>query len=144
MFSKAINFIQTLFNAEDNHQPPEVLSQTQTQNIERSLAVVDVIKTKLVGVTFKNDDGTNRQDIIQDYSAGDVLTLDFCPTEKYPYKVEVQGYGVDVLGCISKELSETLYEYLEDNCEFRVKILEVTGGDFEKSYGCNIQIDILS
>lgn len=68
----------------------------------------DEYKTKIVGVTFKNDDGTNRQDIIESCTEGESLSL-----EHYYFKDEdafkvTNVYG-EVLGNLKKRTYRTTY-----------------------------------
>lgn len=102
----------------------------------------DEYKTKIVGVTFKNDDGTSRQDIIESCTEGESLSL-----EHYYYKDEdafkvTNVYG-EVLGNLKKELTERLIEkYDAGTIEASdVEILNITGED-KGTLGVNIKITI--
>lgn len=99
-------------------------------------------KTKIVGVTFKNEDGTNRQEVIELCTEGDSLSL-----EHYYYKGEdafkvTNLYG-EALGNLKKELTEKLVEkYDIATIEAAdVEILNITGED-KGTLGVNIQIAI--
>lgn len=99
-------------------------------------------KTKIVGVTFKNDDGTNRQEIIESCSEGDALSL-----EHYYYKDEdafkvTNIYG-EALGNLKKELTEKLVELYDIGTieAADVEILNITGED-KGTLGVNIKITI--
>ena len=102
----------------------------------------DEYKTKIVGVTFKNDDGTSRQDIIESCTEGESLSL-----EHYYYKDEdafkvTNVYG-EILGNLKKELTERLIEkYDAGTIEASdVEILNITGED-KGTLGVNIKITI--
>lgn len=99
-------------------------------------------KTKIVGVSFKNEDGTSRQEVIELCSEGDALNL-----EHYYYKDEdafkvTNLYG-EALGNLKKELTEKLVEkYDIATIEAAdVEILNITGED-KGTLGVNIQITI--
>lgn len=99
-------------------------------------------KTKIVGVTFKNEDGTSRQEIIESCSEGDVLSL-----EHYYYKDEdafkvTNVYG-EALGNLKKELTEKLVSLYDiGTIEVAdVEILNITGKD-KGTLGVNIKITI--
>lgn len=99
-------------------------------------------KTKIVGVTFKNDDGTNRQEVIESCSKGDTLSL-----EHYYYKDEdafkvTNIYG-EALGNLKKELTEKLVELYDIGTieAADVEILNITGED-KGTLGVNIKITI--
>lgn len=102
----------------------------------------DEYKTKIVGVTFKNDDGTNRQDIIGSCTEGEGLSL-----EHYYFKDEdafkvTNVYG-EVLGNLKKELTERLTEKYDPGTieAADVEILNITGED-KGTLGVNIKITI--
>lgn len=99
-------------------------------------------KTKIVGVTFKNEDGTNRQEVIDSCSEGDTLNL-----EHYYYKDEdafkvTNIYG-EALGNLKKDLTEKLVELYDIGAieAADVEILNITGED-KGTLGVNIKIII--
>jgi hypothetical protein len=110
---------------------------------------IESISTKIVGVTFENEDGTNRQALISKLNIPDTLTnmiydtlyLEYCEYNGSPsYKVLNNSFKT--LGNLKKELSATLVKKYK-GCSFQTRFLEVTGGDEGKeTYGCNIEIDI--
>lgn len=80
--------------------------------------VLDTIRTKVVGVTFNNEDGENRQDILSRMSGSEDITV-----EKYTYNGEPAAYvkwGDKVIGNLSAELA---------------------GG--VQTFGCNIELDVI-
>lgn len=106
------------------------------------ITITDEINTKIVGVTFANEDGTNRQEIIESCSEGDILSL-----EHYYYNGEdafkvLNCYG-EVLGNLKKELSGKLVEKYDISTleTANVEILNITGMDKE-ILGVNIKITI--
>lgn len=99
-------------------------------------------KTKIVGVTFKNEDGTSRQEVIESCSEGDSLIL-----EHYYYKGEdafkvTNVYG-ETLGNLKKELTEKLVELYDIGVieAADVEILNITGEN-KGTLGVNIKITI--
>lgn len=99
-------------------------------------------KTKIVGVTFKNEDGTSRQEVIESCSEGDALSL-----EHYYYKDEdafkvTNVYG-EALGNLKKELTEKLVALYDVGTieAADVEILNITGED-KGTLGVNIKITI--
>lgn len=100
------------------------------------------INTKIVGVTFKNEDGASRQEIIELCSEGDSLSL-----EHYYFKDEdafkvVNCYG-QALGNLKKELSAELAEKYDIGFieTADVEILNITGED-KGTLGVNICIKL--
>ena len=85
--------------------------------------VLDTIRTKVVGVTFNNEDGENRQDILSRMSGSEDITV-----EKYTYNGEPAAYvkwGDKVIGNLSAELAGDL----------------ARGG--VQTFGCNIELDVI-
>ena len=96
--------------------------------------------TRVVGVSFDNDDGTSRQDIISDLSVGEALLLNYHEYENEPAYAVTDALG-NCIGHVSKELAVTIYQKYKD-CYFAVSVDDITGGDSGLKYGCVINIDI--
>ncbi len=93
-------------------------AQTRTVTPVSGGKVVDTIRTKIVGVTFENEDRENRQDI-----------------EKYTYKGKPAAYvkwGNKILGNLSAELAEDLARKYP-NARYTAEILEISGGGYRRS-----------
>ena len=84
--------------------------------------------TRVVGVSFDNDDGTSRQDIISGLSVGEALLLNYHEYENEPAYAVTDALG-NCIGHVSKELAATIYQKYKD-CDSGLK------------YGCVISIDI--
>lgn len=109
---------------------------TSKQNIIREF------NTKVVGVTFGNDDGSSRQAIIKSCKEGEKITLKPVPTAEYPDAIGVFNKHGKQLGHVNAELaSEIKYRYI--NNPMSVTVNNITGGD-DKNYGCNLHIVIYS
>jgi hypothetical protein len=99
------------------------------------------IKTKLAGVTMKNDDGSSRQAFLKTCSSGDPLVLKREPKNKYDRNAIAVFRGTDQLGYLSKEVAEELAKVMDSGKKLTAEILEITGGEKGKpTLGCNIQI----
>lgn len=113
--------------------------QTRTVTPVSSGKVVDTIRTKIVGVTFENEDGENRQDILGRMSGNEEIGI-----EKYTYNGKPAAYvkwGNKILGNLSAELAEDLARKYP-NARYTAEILEISGGGVQ-TFGCNIEIDIV-
>ena len=100
--------------------------------------LLNTIRTKVVGVTFDNEDGTNRQDLLKTLRGGEQITI-----EPYQYKGEPAAYvkhNGRVLGNLSAELAAELDRKYKDN-KITAVVTEITGGD-DLTYGCNIEIKV--
>lgn len=100
--------------------------------------VLDTIRTKVVGVTFNNEDGENRQDILSRMSGSEDITV-----EKYTYNGEPAAYvkwGDKVIGNLSAELAGNLARKYP-KARYTAEILEISGG--VQTFGCNIELDVI-
>lgn len=107
-----------------------------------SRSIVRDFNSKVVGVTFGNDDGTSRQEIIKACNPGDDLILKPVPTTEYPDAIGVFTKSGKQLGHINAELAAELKSDYPNN-PMSVTVNNITGGG-DKTYGCNIHIIIYS
>ena len=87
--------------------------------------IVETIRTKLVGVTYDNEDGENRQDILSSMTGNEEIEV-----EKYIFNGEPAAYvkcGNKVLGNLAAELAKDLAEKYPD-ARYTAEILEISGG----------------
>lgn len=114
---------------------PEELEQ-----FRREHRLMESIPTKVVGVTYPNHDGIDRQLLLPRCHRGDPLTIIF-----YRYRGE-PAYFVYApcgeIGNLNRDLAADLYADYGDSAIFNAEITEVTGGDSGRNYGCNIRIDV--
>ncbi len=102
-----------------------------------------IIKTKVVGVTFKNSDGSRRQKILKKVKRGEVLNLRHQPIKGYPNAIAVSRKNGKQIGNISEELAKDVYQYISSGAKVKCKVLQVTGGTRKApTRGCNIEINI--
>lgn len=97
------------------------------------------IKTKIVGVTYKNEDGSRRQEIIADLMPSESLKLVDMGTPEHPEAIGVFDLADQQCGFLSKSLALDFRSHNLPFESFSVKVLDITGGD-GRSYGCNIEI----
>lgn len=107
-----------------------------------SRSIVRDFNSKVVGVSFGNDDGTSRQEIIKTCKPGDDLILKPVPTTEYPDAIGVFTKQGKQLGHINAELAAELKNDYPNNL-MSVTVNNITGGG-DKTYGCNIHIVIYS
>ena len=108
--------------------------------------VVKTYHTKVVGVTYENDDGTDRQLNIEYAHRGDSLIFrEFVYDGKPAYAVHLED------GCQIGNLKESLAGDISDFMDSHEKelfmygeITEITGGDDGMKYGCNIVVYLLA
>lgn len=101
------------------------------------------IYSKVVGTSFKNDDGSSRQEYIkQKLKAGDELFL-----KAYNYKgnpalalYAEENNKNSQIGHISSSLTERIVQLPEDTM-IEIRVRDITGGTTEKkTFGVNIEI----
>jgi hypothetical protein len=112
------------------------------------------IRSKAVGVTFDNPDGSSRQRIIRKFCRPG-MPLDFRPEPKNPDSKHaiglwIRGHWLLILparyqiGYINDELARGLRADIDEGCVISVQILDVTGGGWfrKRTYGVNFEITL--
>ena len=97
--------------------------------------------TKIKGVTKKNEDGEDIQEILSTIDP-ECDFIYFLHDSFGQYGPEVSVYCKDShIGYLSKELAEQICDFLDTHIEYELdgELSEITGGD-DLSYGCNIEI----
>ena len=116
--------------------------ESEISHFDLSKAEVECdFHSKVVGVTFKNDDGSDRQKIISKCKAGDDIIFKPVPTKQYPNAIGVFNTKGEQLGHLKADLALELKEKYPTN-PMQVTIANITGGSTGASYGCNIHIII--
>jgi hypothetical protein len=99
---------------------------------------------KVSGVTFPNDDGSERQEIIRDCRAGESLTLRHDPSNRYsPFAIQVLRQNGQQIGHVPEHLAEQLCREREAGHAIAGRLIEVTGGTGDKEpRGVNVAVFI--
>ena len=101
--------------------------------------LVRTIYTKVAGVTFRNSDGSSRQEHLSYCIGGESVVFEHFTYQGAPaYSVHCGGLQI---GNLPADLARDLYE-LDDSYTFVGEIDEVTGGDDGLKYGCNLRIEL--
>jgi hypothetical protein len=113
------------------------------------LIVPKTFKTKIVGVTRKNEDGTIRQELLEALETGEVVTLERDPFNEYDENaIEVHNAYGEQLGFLGKRLAADLSPKLDSGMQASCVVTEVTNGSDDEIengiYGCNIEITLFS
>lgn len=119
--------------------PQEKRAAAPTVAAASGSRIAETIRTKIVGVTFDNEDGENRQEILSTMTGDEEITV-----EKYTFNGEPAAYikwGSKILGNLSAELPADLYRKYP-NATYEAQILEITGGGVH-TFGCNIELDVI-
>lgn len=100
---------------------------------------VRTIRTKVAGVTFRNSDGSSRQENLSYCITGGPVEFEHFTYKGAPaYSVSCGGLQI---GNLPADLARDLYD-LPDTYTFMGEIDEVTGGEDGLKYGCNLRIDL--
>lgn len=97
--------------------------------------------TKIVGVTFENEDGTSRQYLISRCRKGDAVTIEPSPSKKYPHAIGVYDDFWNQLGYLNADLANEFYQKDWINSKITAVISSITG-DEHNNLGCNLLITI--
>lgn len=100
--------------------------------------LVKTIHTKVVGVTFQNDDGSDRQEILSYCFFGDQLELRPFVYDGAPAYAVFDGG--EQIGNIPADTAQVIHDQAA-GLVIRAEIAEITGGDGRK-YGCNILVKL--
>lgn len=97
--------------------------------------------TRVVGVTYDNDDGTSRQEALSYCLRGEPVGFYWHDFRGRPACAVISDHGQ--IGYLSADLAEDLhYNYASDRYSLVAHISDVTGGQDGYSYGCNILLSI--
>jgi hypothetical protein len=95
---------------------------------------------RVVGVSFDNPNGTNRQNLLKKCVANQEITLKRKRSKEYPNAIEVWS-KVGQLGHIADDDAIDLAEIIDNGTRLTAKIKKITGGTTDKpSLGCIITI----
>lgn len=110
------------------------------------------IRTKVVGVTHDNNDGSNRQKWVRKLIEGDFLFFLHDPDNPHdPNAIEIyyehQGWfrtSYKQIGHLGREVAEQVATHMSRGGQAGAEVTEVTGGPWDKpTYGVNILVFML-
>lgn len=128
------DFLKKLIVGEPAKKEPQKID-TSKLKVERDFF------SKVVGVTFGNDDGSSRQAIISNCKAGDDVIFRPIAMKDHPEAVGVFTADGKQLGFLDTNLAAELREKYPMN-PMSATIGNITGGHDGKNYGCNLHIII--
>lgn len=139
--SKDIDVEYIPLSVEDARSSNDIVIYTaeDMQKFQRTHTLVDIIDTKVVGVTYNNSDGACRQDILALCSAGESVRLEYFEYHGTPAYAVMSQHGQ--IGNISAELAKVI-DTKYDGASVRSSISAITGGVDNLYYGCNLLIEV--
>lgn len=96
------------------------------------------VRTKVSGVTFRNPDGVERQELLKRLAAGDMLDIVYGTMDGKA--VLLVRHAIGVIGTVKRD---TIRPIIQESgpVNLKAKVVQITGGQGEKStYGCNIEV----
>ena len=102
----------------------------------------DEFHSRVAGVTFENDDGVNRQDLLPKLNSGANLELRLEPENPHDENAVEIYSSAGKIGYINRDLAVYISTLLADDVRVDVKVSEITGGGNGMYYGCNFKIEI--
>ncbi len=109
-------------------------------SVDPSLKIERDYYTKVRGVTFGNEDGSSRQSAISCCKKGDEVFLLQLTDGEYEGAIGVFTKDGEQLGFLSSERAAEIRPY--SDYPMKITISNITGGNGEKTYGCNLHIVI--
>lgn len=97
--------------------------------------------TKVAGVTFKNADGTNRQDIVRALQVGSDVVFRPMGTKDHPEAIAVFTNTGKQIGFLNAKLAVEMRDKYATNPMSAV-VAGINGGEEGKNLGCNLHIVI--
>lgn len=99
------------------------------------------VELKVVGVTFKNDDGSSRKDIIVNMTDESPVMLEREPTNKYDVNaIKVLTDGGQI-GYIGKDYSGILAPYIDAGRQFTAVVKHKGVGIYQNRPFCTIIVN---
>ena len=106
---------------------------------------MEVFFEKVVGVTFKNKDGSNRQDYIKQLEDNEPLELELYEYEGAP-AVRVNNQYGQCIGHLRKEFAPEIHKYYQAGYIFEINVSNIFGkdkyGHWIKGYNAGVEIVI--
>lgn len=120
-------------------------TKQQLQEFYDSHMLLRSFITKVVGVSYPNDDGSSRQEILSHCLIGEPVGFYWHEFRGAPACAVISLHGQ--IGYLKADLAADLHEqYVADDDEniiiFMAKISDITGGEKGLSYGCSIILSI--
>lgn len=98
------------------------------------------IRSRVAGVTFGNDDGSNRQEILSRMSKRRKLRFRDAATEDHPNAISVHNVKGDQLGFLPSDISEYIRSKEIDPTKLSGEVYSVSPNKDRSALGCLIDI----
>lgn len=98
------------------------------------------IRSRVAGVSFNNDDGSSRQEILSRMSKRRKLRFRDAATEEHPNAITVHNVKGEQLGFLPSEISEYIRSMKIDPADLSGEVFSVNQNKDRSSLGCLIDI----
>lgn len=115
-----------------------ITSREELQKFEAAHPLINDFYTKVVGVSYRNDDGSSRQKLLSRCKNGDEVLFQPFKYDGAPAVAVFTQHGQ--IGNLSVDLATSLEVDYDCDLILSGTISEVTGGYDGLSYGCNLHI----
>ena len=119
-------------------------TKQQLQEFYDSHILISSFFTKVVGVSYSNDDGSSRQEILSNCLIGESVVLYWHEFRGEPACAVISNHGQ--IGYLKAELAADLHEqYVADagnDFIFSARISDITCGENGLFFGCNLLVSI--
>lgn len=115
------------------------MMEEELKRRNKNMGAIQNVDLKVVGVTFNNDDGTKRSDIIKNMDVNTAVTLEREPDNKYDANAIKVMTEYGQIGYIGKDYSAILAGFMDAGRQF---IARVKGcGEYNNRPYCEITIN---
>lgn len=98
------------------------------------------ILANVAGITFPNDDGSSRQEIVSRMNKGRKIRLRDAATDEYPESIAVFNCQNEQLGHLPKEVAEYVRQKVSDLSEIQASVCESGVGRSGNHY-CTLRLE---
>ena len=129
-----------IYKKEQTHQTSTPAAASPHFDASKAKVLRD-FHSKVVGVTFKNADGSHRQDIIRTLPVGSDVIFRPIAMKDHPEAIGVFTTSGKQIGFLNAKLAEEMRDKYPMNPMSAV-VAGINGGEEGKSLGCNLHIVI--
>lgn len=103
------------------------------------MGMISNVEFKVVGVSFTNEDGVERQDILANVRTGDVVMLQREPHNLYDKNAVAVMSLYGQVGYVSKDYAKILAPMIDQGKKFKAEVIECD--IYKNTRYCKIKVD---
>lgn len=141
MFKRKTIPTMTLDSLQKSECIPEIVTEEEFNHFLESNTLIRSFITKVRGVTYPNDNGSSRQEILSQCLIGEPVVFHWYTFNGAPACAVISEHGQ--IGHLAADLAADLdNDYASDDYCIVANISDITGGENGLHYGCNILLSI--